>query len=59
VARDIADGEKKKAAKTEEQWDSEWKEKYGEEAAKVIRQTVDENMDDFLYLKQFALKPEH
>ena len=54
-----ADFEKKKAAKTEEQWDAEWKEKYGEQAAKMIRRTVDENMADFLYLKQFALKAEH
>ncbi|KAJ9606005.1 hypothetical protein H2200_009854 [Cladophialophora chaetospira] len=48
----------KKAAKTEEQWDAEWKEKYGEKAASVIRKTVDQNMPDFLYLKQFALKAE-
>ncbi|KAH0837563.1 hypothetical protein AYO21_05051 [Fonsecaea monophora] len=47
----------KKAPKTEEQWDAEWKEKYGEKAARVIRKTVDDNMADYLYLKQFALKP--
>jgi len=47
---------KHKHAKTEEQWDAEWKEKYGEEAAKMIRQTVDENMEHYHYLKQFALK---
>ncbi|OAL29118.1 hypothetical protein AYO22_02555 [Fonsecaea multimorphosa] len=46
----------KKAPKTEEQWDAEWKEKFGEKAAKVIRKTVDDNMADYLYLKQFALK---
>lgn len=46
----------KKHAKTEAQWDAEWKEKYGEEAAKVIRDTVDKNMADYLYLKQFVLK---
>ncbi|KAL6252636.1 hypothetical protein RBB50_000355 [Rhinocladiella similis] len=45
-----------KHAKTEAQWDAEWKEKYGEEAAKVIRDTVDKNMADYLYLKQFVLK---
>jgi len=49
----------KNAAKTEAQWDAEWKEKYGEEAAKMIRETVDQNMEDFLYLKQFALKASH
>lgn len=45
----------KKAAKTEEEWDAEWKEKYGEQAAKVIRETVDRNMADYLYLKQYAV----
>jgi len=30
--------------------------KYGAEAAKIIRETVDKNMDDFEYMKQFALK---
>jgi len=47
---------KHKHAKTEDQWDAEWKEKYGEEGAKVIRKTVDENMEHYLYLKQFALR---
>ena len=46
----------KKAPKSEEQWDREWKEKYGQEAAEVIRQTVNDNMADYLYLKQFAIK---
>jgi len=44
-----------KVAKTEAQWDTEWKEKYGEKAAKVIRETVDHNMADYLYLRQFVL----
>ena len=47
----------KKKAKTEEQWDDEWKTNYGEEAAKVIRETVDKNMDDYLYMRQFVLRP--
>lgn len=51
-----ADRRQKKTTKTEEQWDTEWKEKYGEEAAKMIRKTVDENMEHYLYLKQFVLK---
>ncbi|OCT49768.1 hypothetical protein CLCR_07105 [Cladophialophora carrionii] len=55
---DLKPRKHKKAPKSEEQWDAEWKEKYGEQAAKVIRKTVDQNMADFLYLKQFALKPE-
>lgn len=45
----------KKEAKSEAQWDAEWKEKYGAKAAKVIRDTVDRNMADYHYLKQFAL----
>lgn len=49
-------GLKKKKTKTEHDWDSEWKEKYGAKAAKVIRETVDKNMADFKYMKQFALK---
>jgi hypothetical protein len=55
---DLKPRKHKKAAKTEEQWDAEWKEKYGEKAARVIRKTVDDNMADFLYLKQFSLKAE-
>ena len=46
----------KKQGKTESQWDEEWKGKYGEKAARLIRETVDKNMDDFKYMKQFALK---
>ena len=46
----------KKAAKTEAEWDAEWKERYGEKAAKVIRDTVDANMADYHYLKQFVLR---
>ena len=42
--------------KTEDEWDAEWKERYGEEAAKVIRETVDRNMADYLYMRQFALQ---
>jgi len=55
-SKDLKPRKHKKHAKTEEQWDAEWKEKYGEEAAKMIRQTVDENMEHYHYLKQFALK---
>jgi hypothetical protein len=45
----------KKKAKTEAEWDAEWTGKYGEEAAKVIRETVDKNMEHFIYMKQFAI----
>ena len=43
-------------AKSEVEWDVEWKENYGEEAAKVIRETVDNNMEHYRYMKQFAMK---
>jgi hypothetical protein len=36
--------------------DQEWREKYGEEAAKVIRETVNANIADYEYLKSFAIK---
>jgi hypothetical protein len=42
--------------KSEAEWDAEWRDKYGEKAAKVIRETVDKNMEDYLYMKQFATK---
>ncbi|KAF7524717.1 hypothetical protein PCG10_005519 [Penicillium crustosum] len=48
--------EHKRAVKTEEQFDAEWQKKYGEKQAALIRQTVDANMADYLYLKSFAMK---
>ncbi|KAL9107772.1 MAG: hypothetical protein Q9227_007394 [Pyrenula ochraceoflavens] len=42
--------------KAEAEWDQEWEEKYGSTAAKLIRETVDKNMDDYLFLKQYALR---
>lgn len=42
--------------KTEEQYDQEWTAKYGADGAALIRKTVDANMADYLYLKQFAMK---
>ncbi len=48
--------EKKKQPKSTETEDSEWREKFGDKAAKVIRQTVDANVEAYEYLKQFALK---
>ena len=47
---------KKKKTKTVETEDQEWREKYGEEAAKVIRETVNANIADYEYLKSFAIK---
>ncbi|KUM58508.1 hypothetical protein ACN42_g8649 [Penicillium freii] len=46
----------KRAVKTEEEFDAEWQKKYGEKQAALIRQTVDANMADYLYLKSFAVK---
>ncbi|KAJ5901554.1 hypothetical protein N7495_002082 [Penicillium taxi] len=46
----------KHAVKTEEQYDAEWLEKYGPKGAGLIREAVDRNMADYLYLKQFAVK---
>jgi len=36
--------------------DEAWRAKFGEEAAGVIRRTVDANVADYEYLKRFALK---
>ncbi|KAH9870003.1 hypothetical protein J1614_006924 [Plenodomus biglobosus] len=46
----------KKVPKSDEELFKEWTEKYGEEAAKVIRDTVAENLEHYEYLKQFAIK---
>lgn len=46
----------KKEAKSPGQDDEEWTIKFGPEKAKVIREVVDANMEDYNYLKQFALK---
>ena len=48
-------GQKNKKAKSIDEEDREWLEKFGTEGARVIRQTVDENIEDYEYLKQFAL----
>ncbi len=47
---------KKKKSKTVEAEDAEWREKYGEEGAKVIRACVEANLEDYEYLKSFAIK---
>ncbi|KAE8145209.1 hypothetical protein BDV25DRAFT_133992 [Aspergillus avenaceus] len=46
----------KRPVKTEEEFDADWCKKYGPEAAALIRKSVDENMADYLYMKQFAMK---
>ena len=47
---------KKKAAKSVEEENAEWEEKYGTEGAKIIREAVDANIADYEYLKSFAIK---
>ena len=42
--------------KSEPEYDAEWRKKYGEEAAALIRKAVDANMADYLYLKNFAMR---
>jgi hypothetical protein len=42
-------------ASTVESENAEWTEKYGAEAAKIIRQTVDANIPHYEYLKQFKI----
>ena len=42
--------------KSDEEEDAEWREKYGEKGAKVIRETVNANVADYEYLKQFAMQ---
>lgn len=41
---------------SKEEEDAEWRKKYGDEAAQVIRKTVDDNTADYEYLKSFAIK---
>ncbi|KAK2604487.1 hypothetical protein N8I77_007412 [Diaporthe amygdali] len=41
---------------TVEAENEEWRKKYGDDAARVIRQTVDANVADYEYLKSFAIK---
>ncbi|KAI1450771.1 P-loop containing nucleoside triphosphate hydrolase protein [Annulohypoxylon stygium] len=41
---------------TDESENEDWRQKYGDEAQKVIRSCVDENVPHYEYLKSFALK---
>lgn len=41
---------------TDEQEDEQWKTKYGEKGQKLIRKCVAANIEDYEYLKSFALK---
>lgn len=46
----------KKTPKTDEQLYAEWTEKFGEEGARIIKETVDVNTPDYEYMKKFAIK---
>lgn len=46
----------KREPKSDEQLDNEWREKWGEDAAKLIRKTVEENVADYEWLRQFKMK---
>lgn len=46
---------KKKKIKSDHDQDSEWRERFGEKGAKVIRDSVNANITDYEYLKQFAV----
>lgn len=41
---------------TVEAENEEWRKKFGDEAAKTIRETVDANIPHYEYLKSFAIK---
>ncbi|KAL2137333.1 hypothetical protein VTI74DRAFT_3273 [Chaetomium olivicolor] len=41
---------------TEEEEDEEWRQKYGEEGQRIIRECVNANVEDYEYLKKFAIK---
>jgi hypothetical protein len=47
---------RKQKTPTEAEEDQQWREKFGEDAAKVIRETVNANIPDYEYLKGFAIK---
>ncbi|KAF2084056.1 hypothetical protein K490DRAFT_50058 [Saccharata proteae CBS 121410] len=55
-SKDLKPRTHKKIPKPDDELFAEWVEKYGEESAKVIKATVDANVADYEYLKQFAMK---
>ncbi|OJD34507.1 uncharacterized protein BKCO1_22000133 [Diplodia corticola] len=55
-SRDLKPRAQKKVPKPDDVLYAEWVEKFGEEGAKVIQDTVDKNVADYEYLKQFAMR---
>ena len=53
--RGLLTTKQKKAPKTDEQLHEEWVEKYGKEAADMMKQTVADNVETYEYLKKFAI----
>ncbi|KAJ9638447.1 hypothetical protein H2199_007136 [Coniosporium tulheliwenetii] len=53
---DLKPRKHKKVPKPDDQLYAEWVEKYGEKGANVIRDTVAKNVEDYEYLKQFAIR---
>jgi hypothetical protein len=47
---------KKKVRKSDAELYKEWTEKYGEDGARTIAETVKKCEDDYEYLKKFAIK---
>ena len=45
-------------ANTKGEQDQEWTQKYGDEAARTIREAVDICQDDYDFLYQFRIKPQ-
>ncbi|EOD45495.1 hypothetical protein UCRNP2_7786 [Neofusicoccum parvum UCRNP2] len=55
-SRDLKPRAQKKIPKPDDELYAEWVKKFGEEGAKVIKDTVDANVADYEYLKQFAMR---
>ncbi|KAL8984712.1 MAG: hypothetical protein Q9205_001401 [Flavoplaca limonia] len=55
-AMNSSDLKPRQHVKSVEDENSEWAEKFGDEGARIIRQAVDANIEDYEYLKRFAIK---
>lgn len=42
--------------KTDQEYYNGWVEKYGKDAAGIIQKSVDDNLEDYEYLKSFAIR---
>lgn len=55
-SKDLKPRQHKKKVKSDEELHKEWIEKFGKEAADMILQTVQDNVETYEYLKQYAIK---